>query len=238
MKISFPCSRCLEDAINTGRPPKVDVVRLSPSDSDCYEAKCSNGHVTHYVLQHMRFEILFEIGAHAIIDDYYREAISSFTSALERFLELYVKVVCLRNGLASEQINSMWKTVNSQSERQLGAYLFLYGVTERAQAPYLSQKMTELRNNVIHKGRFPSRDDAVNYGNSVLAIINPTLRLLKQRDMDILNNLMFENMMLAMSSYPFAITRRRSIDPIVSIFRDVSEPDITDLSSWSPRRYF
>ncbi|WP_238149350.1 hypothetical protein [Arsenophonus endosymbiont of Aleurodicus floccissimus] len=61
-----------------------------------YEITCQNGHSSITFLQQQKFEILFDIGACAIIDGYYREAVSSFTSALERFYEFFIKVVCIQ----------------------------------------------------------------------------------------------------------------------------------------------
>ena len=51
--------------------------------SQLLQIKCSRSHETTAILQEQKFEILFDIGAHAILDGYYREAVSSFTSSLE-----------------------------------------------------------------------------------------------------------------------------------------------------------
>jgi hypothetical protein len=46
-----------------------------------------------------RFEILFEVGSYALLDGYYREAVSSFAAALERFYEFFVEVIARSNGV-------------------------------------------------------------------------------------------------------------------------------------------
>lgn len=55
---------------------------------------CSHGHKTTTIVQNPKYEILFDIGANAIVDGYYREAVSSFTSSLERFYEYSIKILC------------------------------------------------------------------------------------------------------------------------------------------------
>lgn len=60
-------------------------------DENHYALTCPKGHRNVVVLQQQKFEVLFEIGAHAIEDGYYREAVSSFTASLERFYEFFVR---------------------------------------------------------------------------------------------------------------------------------------------------
>lgn len=59
--------------------------------------ECQKGHKNFVILQEERFETLFQIGANAIIDGYYREAVNSFTTSLERFYEFSIKVFCNGN---------------------------------------------------------------------------------------------------------------------------------------------
>jgi hypothetical protein len=66
--------------------------------------------------------------------------------------------------LADDVIRKSWKLISSQSERQLGAYIFVFAATFRDVAPTLSNQMTELRNNVIHKGILPEKHEAVEFG--------------------------------------------------------------------------
>lgn len=74
-----------------------EFITLEFRDDGCYGVCCSRGHTSVTILQEQKFEILFDIGANAIIDGYYRESISSFTSSLERFYEFCIKVFCEKN---------------------------------------------------------------------------------------------------------------------------------------------
>jgi hypothetical protein len=96
------------------------------NDSGIYQVRCPKGHEGYVLLQQQKFELLFDIGACTVLDGYYREAVSSFTSSLERFYEFFVRVVLLQNGTPHGEIGAMWKHLAKQSERQLGAYIVLY----------------------------------------------------------------------------------------------------------------
>jgi hypothetical protein len=50
----------------------------------------------------MKFEVLFDLAANAIVDGYYREAIASFAASLERFFEFFVHVACLKQGVEED----------------------------------------------------------------------------------------------------------------------------------------
>lgn len=193
---------------------------------------CDKGHVTYTVLQQMRFEVLFEIGAHAIHDSYFREAISSFASATERFLEFYIQVVCRHNKLDPKLISDAWKPISRMSERQLGAYMFLYLNTERAIAPYLPDKMVTLRNDVVHQGKIPTRDHAVAFGNAVLAFINPVLRMLRERYPEVIKAMVFERIAEARAGVTGVPMTTSCIQTILSVMQN--SDDVHDLREWTP----
>ena len=54
-------------------------------ETGVYDLTCPSSHRTAFCLQNFKFELLFDLGLQAIDDGYYREAVSSFASALERF---------------------------------------------------------------------------------------------------------------------------------------------------------
>jgi len=137
--------------------------------------------VTITLLQQQKFELLFEIGAFAITDGYYREAVSSFTSSMERFYEFFIKVVFADKGIPETSVVDSWKKVTKQSERQLGAFIFLY-TSEFGESPkVLVDKEVQFRNEVIHKGKIPSRQEALNYGQVVLDLVRPVLQKLNEK---------------------------------------------------------
>ncbi len=175
MKLLIPCMACFQEL----GQPTTEFVTLEFKDGGRYEVCCSRGHKSVTILQQQKFEVLFDIGANAIIDGYYREAISSFTSSLERFYEFCIKVFCAKRKLKSSVFLNTWKQVSNQSERQLGAFLFLWA-NEFGETPeLLSSKDAGFRNGVIHKGRIPAKDEALKYGNTILNIVRPKIEQLK-----------------------------------------------------------
>jgi hypothetical protein len=177
MKLPIVCSKCMAEDIDTARP--IEVVTFN--DDGIYESLCPKGHTSFTILQQQKFEVLFEIGAYAIVDGYYREAVSSFTSSVERFYEFFIRALLLEKGLDEKVIDESWKQIANQSERQYGAFIFLF-TTEFGKSPRLpNEKNTKFRNDVIHKGKIPTREEAVNYGQALLDFVRPILRDVKAK---------------------------------------------------------
>ncbi len=162
------------------------------SDDNVYQFNCEKGHVSACSIQENKFELLFELGMHAIVDGYYREAVVSFTSALERFYEFYIRVVSLKHGVAEVEREAAWSEIAAQSERQLGAYTFLYLIENKQNPCMLEKAKGKFRNKVVHRGVVPTRDEAVEYGQSVLDVIIPVLNGLKERDSEFITELYFQ----------------------------------------------
>ncbi|MBY6028171.1 hypothetical protein KUV41_02255 [Halomonas sp. DP8Y7-1] len=189
MNLLMPCMECFREL----GYPTSEFALLEFRDDGRYEICCSRGHRSVTVLQQQKFEILFDIGANAILDGYYREAVSSFTSSLERFYEFCIKVLCRKRGIKSDVFSMAWKKVSNQSERQLGAFLFLWA-SEFGEVPdLLSSKNAGFRNNVIHKGKIPTKEESLEYGNTVLAIIRPKISQLKSVCDDQIREVTFEH---------------------------------------------
>jgi hypothetical protein len=165
-----------EDA-TTSRP----IVEVEIQNNGRYEITCLKGHKLVTILQEQKFEVLFDIGACAIVDGYYREAVSSFTSSLERFYEFVIKAVLFNKGISAEAFKQTWKLVERQSQRQLGAFIFIY-FTEFGMPPtLLSRNKMDFRDEVIHQGRMPERQEALDYGQAVLDIVRPILKQVKEK---------------------------------------------------------
>ncbi|KXB30773.1 hypothetical protein AT959_08555 [Dechloromonas denitrificans] len=163
-----------------GRPTD-EFSHVGFRDDGRYEIKCSLGHETATVLQQQKFEVLFDIGAHAILDGYYREAVSSFTSSLERFYEFALRVFLEQASKSEELFQNCWKKVANQSERQLGAFVFLWASNFGESPELLSNPQVSFRNEVIHKGKIPTSEEAVRYGNSVLGVLRPKMLALREQ---------------------------------------------------------
>lgn len=122
MRVLIPCIRCLQEL---GRP-SGEFSQVEFRDDGRYELTCASGHRVTTVLQQQKFEVLFDIGAHAILDGYYREAVSSFAASIERFYEFAVRVILASSSGSDELFKDAWKPVSIQSERQLGGFVLLW----------------------------------------------------------------------------------------------------------------
>jgi hypothetical protein len=89
MRIPMFCVKCVQN----GNPAMAFLKNADVRDDGVYEIECPHGHSGVIAVQEMKFEILFELAANAIFDGYYREAVASFASGLERFFEFYVRII-------------------------------------------------------------------------------------------------------------------------------------------------
>lgn len=183
MKFPLPCAQCIQESPHRGFPSGFGTY----NDDGRFDLVCDYGHRSLTVLQLQKFEILFDIGGHAIIDGYYREAVSSFTSSLERVYEFFIKTIYF-DKKQNDQFNSFWDMARKSSERQLGAFVALYSFETGAMPKILSEKQSNFRNKVVHQGKIPSKEEAISYGQSILDIIRPIIKLCKEKYKDGLNS--------------------------------------------------
>jgi hypothetical protein len=186
MKIRLICVDCYDE---TGKPWFVEKIR----EDGLYRGKCPAGHDLLLATQTLRHEMLFEIALNAISDSYYREAVSSFAASVERFFEFAIRVLCSSRGIEQDQFNQAWRKVNSQSERQLGAYVFSYFLEYSTVPELLSPRMTELRNSVIHKGLLPDREEALAFGSAAYEVIQHGVRQLRETHLEHVNKVLSEH---------------------------------------------
>lgn len=150
------CKQCLksEEFVNIN----VDIC-----DEEKYEFTCSKGHKNLVYTDHVRYAILFEMGAYALVDGYKLEAIASMTSAMERFHEWCVSVLLRKNKVEYTEFEETWKLVGSQSERQLGAFYFLYLLEFKEKPNAFDNSKSKFRNKIIHNGYLPTDKEAYEY---------------------------------------------------------------------------
>lgn len=175
MKLQMLCHECLpnDPLVGIGIADAFMDVELTHEGS--YLCQCPKGHrfITH--LQNEHFQMLFELATVAISDGYYREAVTSYTAALERYYEYCIRVFCVAQDVDLNIIDATWKHVGKLSERQFGAYAFLYATAFKKAPVVLTNKRTEFRNDVVHKGHIPNATQALEYGESVREIICASL---------------------------------------------------------------
>jgi hypothetical protein len=162
-----------------GVPNFTSITMVRIPDDGVLEATCNRGHRTFTIIQQMKFELLSDMAIKAIVDGYYRDAVASFAGALERLHEFLVRATCRKQGVSAPPFDRAWKEMSNQSERQLGAFIGAH-LLETGQPPMLlHQNQTKFRNDVIHKGMFPSRHDTLRFGQAVSDCALPILRLLR-----------------------------------------------------------
>jgi hypothetical protein len=213
-----------------GRPDDV-VYPAELQDNWLLKVDCCNGHSSLILLQQQRFEILSEIAVNAIADGYYREGVASFAAALERFYEFSVRVLFATSKERAALVEALWKDIGRQSERQLGAYMALVAFISSSPALTLKQKTVELRNDVIHRGKLPNRTDTIKFGDEVIGIISPTLRMLQEKHPNEVQSIVVQQLQVVADSAK-GLDRTTMCHPtIVSLTRDVKEPQPT-IEQW------
>lgn len=187
MLLDLICFDCLMEQVKKGVPYTVTGEPIMTpfeevNNTGIYNVNCSKGHKSKTVIDNIDFEILFEYGINAIIDGYYRESVSSITSAMERYFEFFIKVILHSSKIDYTTIDQIWKSIANQSERQLGAYIISYSQTFGEEPMLLNaNKDVPFRNSVIHKGYIPNKNESINYGNIVMKIIESSLLKLKKK---------------------------------------------------------
>lgn len=183
MLMSLMCRKCLEDISADGIPEGgIDIrTKAVPVQTvGLYRGVCPKGHDVLMIADFQQFELLFESAMEAFADSYYRESVSSFAAALERFYEFSIRTLLISNGVDASALDRMWSLVSSQSERQLGMYVGLYTSALGDCPNVLSGKEAAFRNSVIHKGYFPSPTECFSFGKVVYDLLNSGLKVLRE----------------------------------------------------------
>lgn len=135
-------------------------------------------------LAHLKFQLLFEYGVLAYLDGYYRESVSSIMASLERFFEVIIQTISDEFKIDKSDFTKTWGIVKKQSERQVGAYFFLYLLKmEQAPKDIYSNKMqtakkviSNFRNEVIHNGYFPTKEETFELIKIIFEYITMTIK--------------------------------------------------------------
>ncbi len=197
MRIQVICQECFKNGLEQDKdktPPyipsypywKYPTIEL---DKWPYlEFACEKGHITRLTLSFELYELLFQQATYCIMDGYYREAISTYNAALERFFEYAIEVMMLSDA-ADIDFNKLWKEVSNQSERQLGAFYFLYSLHFNELPCFLDKHKVALRNQVVHKGKLSTKEEALDFGKYVFDYIKSILHKLREKHPDNLGEL-------------------------------------------------
>lgn len=146
------------------------------SEEGYYEFKCKCGHVSKFYHPLPRHELLLQIAMLAFVDGHYKETVQSCSSALERFYEFYLRFLAFRAKITSADFEVTWKTLQNQSERQFGAYVFAYLQENRKPFPKLPDRHVQLRNKVAHKGHLPTQGEAAEFAQRSINYIKDRIK--------------------------------------------------------------
>jgi hypothetical protein len=129
--------------------------------------RCEQGDTTVATLPMPDFELLFDVGCSALLDDYPREAITTFASSFERFVEFSCRLLLARGNVSFEGVDCWWKDVAKHSERQRGSFVALWIAHFRSPPPLLHNELVELRNTAFTRA-YSAESAAREYGEGVL----------------------------------------------------------------------
>jgi hypothetical protein len=185
MKAAGSCVICMKEAAKkltaTGESIPVRLAYYAEMDDNgIVYLTCEKGHTTAVVHLSSKHHVLFQSGCHALLDHYTNEAVSTFSAALERAYEFFLRVAYRRLGLPSALFDASWKHMKAQSERQFGAFLALFP-TIVGESFELPEKIPQLRNRVIHRGYIASFDEVMEYAAIIFTLIRDLMRVLSDK---------------------------------------------------------
>lgn len=170
--IYLSCPKCSEE-IGYGKNP---VEYKVANDLGCLEYFCSNEHQNFVVVQNFDFEILLSMAIESMNDEYYRDAIFNFASALERCFEFVIELLFFEKGLDKKEYDTFWKNLENYSEAQFGAFTALY-LNRFGLVFNRNHNTAGFRNRVIHKGHIPNKAEAWEYGEYVVNAIHDIMEI-------------------------------------------------------------
>lgn len=170
MRVIAACPKCIAEQSIGGKQPIFNPIAGELDDNGNIHVTCENGHYGIVVYDARRYEVLIKSAARAFLDGYTNEVVAVMSSALERAYELYIRVSCRAKAIAPEKIGDAWKGVAAQSERQFGAFQFLY-LIDHHEPFQLDRFITEIRNKVIHRGKIVRKNEALQFAEKAHDVI-------------------------------------------------------------------
>ncbi|MCT6819459.1 MAG: hypothetical protein M3009_03170 [Bombella apis] len=159
-----------------------DIIKTDPrfytegfNDEGFFYFTCIHGHENLTILQNSKFEILSQMALYSLAKGFYRESIFSFSTCLERLFEYFIRFYAHKNSIDEKQIEKSWKNVRNQSERQIGAFVFMYLLQKKETPLLLDTNITKIRNDAVHKGKFPTKEEAMVFAEKVIKVAHPIM---------------------------------------------------------------
>ncbi|WP_457807941.1 hypothetical protein [Kushneria sp. EE4] len=205
MKIFATCMECMKELGH----PSFEPIIADYYDEPVAYIECARGHKSAFMLQSQKFEVLLESAANALLEGYTLEAASTLSSAYERFFEFAINVLCVKQKVKEEELEETFKQVSRQSERQMGAFLFLY-LIEFGETYKINKNLVEFRNKVVHKGYIPTPSEIDGFGEKVYSEIYTITEKLKESCKDDIHTVIVKSMMERGKDLPSDMPRATS----------------------------
>lgn len=175
MRVTASCMECLKEF----GFPDIQIFNLPYYENRIAIMECSHGHKSALVLQSQKFEVLMESGANAFLNGFTLEACATFYAALERTYEFAIRVFMRANKINDESFAGMFKEMARMSERQIGAFMVLY-LLATGDVYRMDPKLSNFRNDIIHKGKIPNPEEAGKFCSNVYTNIINIANVLKK----------------------------------------------------------
>ncbi|MEL4265454.1 hypothetical protein AAEH96_15440 [Shewanella xiamenensis] len=183
MKVQHSCPYCMQEQFKSSKS-NVILTKMETKildDSCIHYITCEKNHKYAVVISAAKYELLFDIGLTAFADGYMREAVSSFSASLERFYEFFINFYLYTIKFEDQLVTQAWKSVSNQSERQLGAFNYLYLTCFQEIAPELDSAKRGFRNKVIHKGYIPNPQETIEYSRFIYEQISHVITKIEKK---------------------------------------------------------
>lgn len=176
MDIPLLCWKCITETPDRGVVFAVGEI----GDSGVHVGSCPFQHQVRYWTPKPAHELLFDVGGKALLDGYFREAVSSFAATLEQAFEYYVEVSCLAAGIAHGEVTKLLRS-NRRDQRRAGMVSVSYLRDTGQDFPFLVPRWVEFRNNVIHNAAWPTRMKTLEYGDFVAKTVGALYQTLGEK---------------------------------------------------------
>lgn len=170
MKTIAVCPDCAEEAAKNGKQYEFNPILGELDDNGMIHVTCDRGHIGVVLYNSRRYEVLVKSAARAALDGYTNEVVAVMYTALERMYEFYIRVSSRAKGMPEATVEEAWKNVATQSERQFGAFQFLY-MLDQSRTFKIDKRITETRNSVIHRGKIVREVEALEFSENVYSVI-------------------------------------------------------------------
>ncbi|HDU2652511.1 TPA: hypothetical protein U2R98_002975 [Yersinia enterocolitica] len=224
MKLSVPCMRCHAESGG----PIFEYYPLNYYNNTVINLTCSRGHESVVVLQSQKFEILLESAASALIDGYTLESAATLSSAYERFFEFSINVFVEKNKIDAQELAKTLKQATHQSERQLGAFLYLYLITFKKHYK-INENIAAFRNKIIHKGYIPTDSEVISFGEKIYEEIFKVSKLLQSQYPQEVHQVIVKSMHMSTMDIPPQMHRTTLLTSgIFSLSSDINKSNFQD----------